>query len=188
MRELIREGDYFSEERMRLRAPRLFHRYIGRFRDIPRKNPQNPPGIPQNPPGIPQNPPGIPQNAQKGPEMARKGPKLPQKEAGKELRELLLSALEESAGAEDEDEDEDEDEEDEEDEEGRQRVPDAAERELLRLEFTSHMYQRFLQGLDSDFDYSALEQEPCREPPELWRDLEDQYFDQEEPGPAPPLP
>lgn len=32
-------------------------------------------------------------------------------------------------------------------------VPDEAERALLREEFTSRMYQRFLDGEDGDFDY-----------------------------------
>lgn len=32
-------------------------------------------------------------------------------------------------------------------------VPDAAERAMLREEFTSRMYQRFLDGEDGDFDY-----------------------------------
>ncbi|TRZ04990.1 hypothetical protein HGM15179_022117, partial [Zosterops borbonicus] len=54
--------------------------------------------------------------------------------------------------ADDEDYEEEEDEEDE-DEEDENRVPEAAELELLREEFTSQMYQRFLEGQDGDFDY-----------------------------------
>ncbi|NWZ88318.1 CCD97 protein, partial [Poecile atricapillus] len=51
LRELLREGDYFSEERMRLRAPRLFQHYIGRFREP--QNPRNRPQILGNEPRIP---------------------------------------------------------------------------------------------------------------------------------------
>lgn len=52
----------------------------------------------------------------------------------------------------DEEEEEEEEDEDDEDEE-EERVPDEAERELLRLEFTTRMYQSFLEGNDGDFDY-----------------------------------
>ncbi|NWS24555.1 CCD97 protein, partial [Polioptila caerulea] len=72
--------------------------------------------------------------------------------------------------------------------EGSGRLPDAAERELLRLEFTSHMYLSFLQGQDSDFDYSQVDENPELDDLELLgRDLQERYFDEEEPGPAPPL-
>ncbi|NWV45835.1 CCD97 protein, partial [Daphoenositta chrysoptera] len=70
LRELLKGGEYFSEEQMRLRAPALFHHYIGRFR-----NPKIPPGDPKIRPGDPKTRPGPPQN----------------------LRELLLSSLEEAA-------------------------------------------------------------------------------------------
>ncbi|NWZ17312.1 CCD97 protein, partial [Agelaius phoeniceus] len=76
-------------------------------------------------------------------------------------------------------EDEDEDEE---------QLPDEAELELLRLEFTSRMHQNFLEGLDEDFDYSAVDANPELDALDLLgQDVEDRYFDEEEPGPAPPL-
>ncbi|NXS80696.1 CCD97 protein, partial [Erpornis zantholeuca] len=49
LRELLKGGDYFSEEQMRLRAPGLFHHYIGRFRD-----PKIHPGDPKNGLGDPK--------------------------------------------------------------------------------------------------------------------------------------
>ncbi|XP_032939766.1 coiled-coil domain-containing protein 97 [Catharus ustulatus] len=156
LQELLREGEYFSEERMRLRAPALFQHYIGRFR-APQK--------PQNGPKIPQN-----------------GPKKPQN-----LQELLLRALEESE-AEAEQQEEEEEEEEDEDDEDEERIPDAAEQELLRLEFTSRMIQSFLEGQDGDFDYSQVDENPELDDLELLsRDLEDRYFDEEEPSQAPLL-
>ncbi|XP_030825511.1 coiled-coil domain-containing protein 97 [Camarhynchus parvulus] len=184
LRELIREGDYFSEERMRLRAPALFHHYIGRFRDP--KNPQNPPKNPQIHPKNPQIHPKNPENHLKNPQN---GPKIPQNgpRTSPALRELLLTALEE-AEAEDEEDEEDEDEDEEDEDEDEEQLPDEAEQELLRLEFTSRMHQRFLEGLDGDFDYSQVDENPEVVALDLLsQDLEDRYFDEEEPGPAPPL-
>ncbi|NXH14558.1 CCD97 protein, partial [Bucco capensis] len=37
-------------------------------------------------------------------------------------------------------------------------LPDAAERAMLQEEFTSHMYQSFLEGEDGDFDYSQIDE------------------------------
>ncbi|XP_071276150.1 coiled-coil domain-containing protein 97 [Agelaius tricolor] len=136
LRELIKEGDYFSEERMRLRAPALFHHYIGRFRQP--KTAQNHPKRSQINPKMPQN---GPKTAENGSKIAGNGPKM-----APPLWELLLTALEAKDEAEDEAEDEDEDEDEE-------QLPDEAELELLRLEFTSRMHQNFLEGLDEDFDY-----------------------------------
>ncbi|XP_068855205.1 coiled-coil domain-containing protein 97-like [Aphelocoma coerulescens] len=127
LRELLKGGEYFSEEQMRLRAPGLFHHYIGRFRD-----PKSAPGPPKSAPGPPQKP-----------------------------WELLLSSLQEAAlGDCPEEEEEEEEEEDEDEDEDEERIPDEAERELLRLEFTSRMYQSFLEGQDSDFDYSQVDENP----------------------------
>ncbi|XP_056371518.1 coiled-coil domain-containing protein 97 isoform X2 [Oenanthe melanoleuca] len=159
LQELLRGGEYFSEEQMRLRAPALFHHYIGRFRD------PKTPGNPKTLPGEPQKATGPPQN----------------------LRELLLRALEESPAEAEQEEEEEEDDEDDEGED-EERIPDAAEQELLRLEFTSRMYQSFLEGQDGDFDYSQVDENPDLDDLELLsRDLEDRYFDEEEPSQAPVL-
>ncbi|NWZ88317.1 CCD97 protein, partial [Poecile atricapillus] len=75
-----------------------------------------------------------------------------------------------------------------EDEEGEERIPDAAEQELLRLEFTTRMYQSFLEGQDGDFDYSQVDENPDLDNLDIVsRDLEDRYFDEEEPSEAPQL-
>lgn len=187
LRELIKEGDYFSEERMRLRAPRLYHHYIGRFRRP--QHPQNSPQKPQNPPKNPQNvlnsPQHSPEMSQIEPKMAPSDPKMAeiQPKMAPALRELLLAALEEGEAEDEEDEDEEDEDEDE-----AEQPPDEAEQELLRLEFTSRMHQNFLEGLDGDFDYSQVDEDPSLEALDLLsQDLEDRYFDEEEPAPAPPL-
>ncbi|KAM7004054.1 coiled-coil domain-containing protein 97 [Passerculus sandwichensis] len=192
--ELIKEGDYFSEERMRLRAPGLFHHYIGRFRDpkTPQNHPKTPQNHPKNHPKNPQNFPKNPKNPEIHPKMSQNDPKVAEigpKVAGNGakmapgLRELLLTALE-AGEAEDDDDDEEEEDEDEDEEQ----LPDEAEQELLRLEFTSLMHQRFLEGLDRDFDYSLVDAGGAAGALDLLsQDLEDRYFDEEEPGPAPPL-
>ncbi|NXJ30540.1 CCD97 protein, partial [Dicrurus megarhynchus] len=76
----------------------------------------------------------------------------------------------------------------EEDEEEEERIPAEAERELLRLEFTTRMHQSFLEGRDGDFDYSQVDENPELDNLDIVsRDLEDQYFDEEEPSEAPEL-
>ncbi|NXK14997.1 CCD97 protein, partial [Herpetotheres cachinnans] len=67
-------------------------------------------------------------------------------------------------------------------------VPDAAEREMLREEFTSRMYQRFLDGEDGDFDYSQVDENPDLDNLDIVsQDAEERYFDEEEPSDAPQL-
>ncbi|NXI26584.1 CCD97 protein, partial [Sterrhoptilus dennistouni] len=76
----------------------------------------------------------------------------------------------------------------EDDEGDESRVPDAAELELLREEFTSQMYLRFLEGHDGDFDYSQVDENPDLDNLDIVaRDLEEKYFDEEEPSEAPVL-
>ncbi|XP_066065365.1 coiled-coil domain-containing protein 97 isoform X2 [Chamaea fasciata] len=176
LRELIRGGEYFSQEQMRLRAPGLFHHYIGRFQD---------PKTPQIHPKNPEILLGDPKTPQGGPKIPQIHPKISGEPQN--LRELLLRALEDTT-AQDDEEDDEEEEEDDDDDDDEGRVPDAAERELLRLEFTTRMYQRFLEGQDGDFDYSQVDENPDLDNLDIVaRDLEDRYFDEEEPSQAPLL-
>ncbi|NXV98666.1 CCD97 protein, partial [Calonectris borealis] len=67
-------------------------------------------------------------------------------------------------------------------------VPDAAERAMLREEFISRMYQRFLDGEDGDFDYSQVDENPDLDNLDIVsQDAEERYFDEEEPSDAPQL-
>lgn len=58
----------------------------------------------------------------------------------------------------------------------------APEKSLLRDEFTGIMYANFLAGKDKDFDYSTVDDNARYDDETLRsRDLEDKYFDSEEP-------
>lgn len=58
----------------------------------------------------------------------------------------------------------------------------APEKDLLRDEFTGIMYSNFLAGKDKDFDYSTVDENSRYDDEALRsRDLEDKYFDSEEP-------
>uniref|UniRef100_A0A669R2Q7 CCD97-like C-terminal domain-containing protein n=1 Tax=Phasianus colchicus TaxID=9054 RepID=A0A669R2Q7_PHACC len=71
-----------------------------------------------------------------------------------------------------------EEDEDEDEAEG-PHIPDAGEREVLREEFRSRMYQRFLDGEDGDFDYSQVDENPDMDNLDIEsRDAEERYFDE----------
>ncbi|KAL3266129.1 hypothetical protein HHI36_010315 [Cryptolaemus montrouzieri] len=60
------------------------------------------------------------------------------------------------------------------------------ERKLLKEEFITTMYQSFLDGKDTDFDYSQVDNNGKYDSVEtIERDEEDKYFDSEEPADAP---
>ncbi|KAM6389927.1 coiled-coil domain-containing protein 97 [Rhynochetos jubatus] len=162
LRQLIQGGEYFSEEEMRARDPLLYHHYIGQYRGGET--------LPGDPPHYLGDPPCA---------------------APQTLSELLLRSVEEAAvqqrlrrqRSQDGDSG---------DEEGGSSphpwVPDEAERAMLRDEFTSRMYQRFLEGEDGDFDYSQVDENPDLDNLDIVsRDAEERYFDEEEPSAAPQL-
>ncbi|XP_051499878.1 coiled-coil domain-containing protein 97 [Apus apus] len=163
LRQLIKDGEYFSEEEMRAREPLLYQHYIGQYQGA-----EPFPGEPPRPSHLLGGPSGHPS-----------------------LTGLLLRSVEEAAvqqrlhrqrlrdG-------------DSGDEEGDSspdpHIPDAAERAMLREEFTSRMYQRFLDGEDGDFDYSQVDENPDLDNLDIVsRDAEERYFDEEEPSTAPQL-
>lgn len=65
----------------------------------------------------------------------------------------------------------------------------AAEKQHLRMTLVNVMCERFIDGLDRDFDYAAVdEDETYDDLTQIARDAEDSYFDAEQPGTAPPSP
>lgn len=57
-----------------------------------------------------------------------------------------------------------------------------AEKQILKQEFVSHMYQNFLDGKDTDFDYSTVDNNEAYDNIDLRsQDEEDKYFDSESP-------
>ncbi|CAG2067343.1 unnamed protein product [Timema podura] len=62
------------------------------------------------------------------------------------------------------------------------------ERELLRDEFVTSMYQSFLDGKDVDFDYSTVDENPAFDCLKVEdQDEEEKYFDSETPEDAPSI-
>ncbi|XP_008581512.1 PREDICTED: coiled-coil domain-containing protein 97 isoform X2 [Galeopterus variegatus] len=144
LRELIQEGEYFSDEQMRFRAPLLYEQYIGQYltqEELSARTPTHQP----------------PKSGSPGSPACPLSDLLLQSYQERELQQRLLQQQEEEeACLEEEEEEEDSDEEDQ--RSGRDLeawVPDSEERLILREEFTSRMHQRFLDGKDGDFDYSG---------------------------------
>ncbi|XP_016064724.1 PREDICTED: coiled-coil domain-containing protein 97 [Miniopterus natalensis] len=175
LRELIQEGEYFSDEQMRFRAPLLYEQYIGQYltqEELSARTPAQQPPKPGSP-GTPACP---------------LSDLLLQSYQERELQQRLLQQQEEEeACLEEEEEEEDSDKEDQ--SPGRDSetwVPDSEERLILREEFTSRMHQRFLDGKDGDFDYSTVDDNPDFDNLDIVaRDEEERYFDGEEPEDAP---
>ncbi|KAH0631507.1 hypothetical protein JD844_005854 [Phrynosoma platyrhinos] len=168
LQQLIRGGEYFSDEQMRSRDPLLYEQYIGQYLSDE--------------------------------EMQALGScKL---EASCSLSGVLLDSYQEQViqqrlqiqqeqeeACEEEEEEEDTDDEDKEDKasdpNGDEWVPDQGEKAFLREEFTSRMYQRFLDGKDRDFDYSEVDENPDFDNLDIVsRDEEERYFDGEDPEDA----
>lgn len=155
LRALQKEGQYFSEEQMRVRDPLLYEQYIGQYLSEE-------------------------EILQRSEEVMRSGTggladllidsyqeKLIQSRLEQE-QEKEQCALEES--------------EDEECEEVRQAEyePNAEEKAMLREEFLSQMHQRFLDGKD-DFNYSEVDENPDYDNLDIVsRDAEERYFDEDE--------
>ncbi|XP_032467979.1 coiled-coil domain-containing protein 97 isoform X1 [Phocoena sinus] len=149
LRELIQEGEYFSDEQMRFRAPLLYEQYIGQYLTLEELSARTPAQRPPKP-----GPPGTP--------ACPLSDLLLQSYQERELQQRLLQQQEEEeACLEEEEEEEDSDEEDQRpDKDLEAWVPDSEERLILREEFTSRMHQHFLDGKDGDFDYSTVDDNP----------------------------
>ncbi|KAM8725082.1 coiled-coil domain-containing protein 97 isoform 1-T1 [Acanthopagrus schlegelii] len=167
LRALQREGQYFSEEQMRMREPLLYEQYIGQYltdEEVLERS----------------------QGAMQGDAQAEPGG------AAGGLAHLLLNSYQEhliqnrlqeeqerEEGAQEEEEDEEEDGDDTvQQEEGE---PSREEKALLREEFISQMHQRFLDGKDKDFNYSEVDENPDYDNLDIVsRDAEDKYFDEDD--------
>ncbi|XP_014323465.1 coiled-coil domain-containing protein 97 [Myotis lucifugus] len=176
LRELIQEGEYFSDEQMRFRAPLLYEQYIGQYLTQEELSARTPAHQPPKP-GSPGTPP------------CPLSDLLLQSYQEQELQQRLLQQQEEEEACLEEEEEEEEDSDKEDQSPGKDSeawVPDSEERLILREEFTSRMHQRFLDGKDGDFDYSAVDDNPDFDNLDIVaRDEEERYFDEEEPEDAP---
>ncbi|XP_026181463.1 coiled-coil domain-containing protein 97 [Mastacembelus armatus] len=165
LRALQKEGQYFSEEQMRVREPLLYEQYIGQYLTDEEVLERSQEAM---------------LDGAEGEESARGG-----------LAHLLLNSYQErliqNRLQEEQEREEGAQEEDEDEEEGDDRVqlnewaPTAQEKALLREEFISQMHRRFLDGKDKDFNYSEVDENPEYDNLDIVsRDAEDKYFDEDE--------
>ncbi|KAF3700430.1 Coiled-coil domain-containing protein 97 [Channa argus] len=164
LRVLQKEGQYFSEEQMRMREPLLYEQYIGQYltdEELLERSQE-----------------AMLDGAQSGPGEQTGG-----------LAHLLLNSYQERLiqNRLQEEQDREEgarEEEEEEDDDGVQQKewePNAEEKAMLREEFISQMHQRFLDGKDKDFNYSEVDENPDYDNLDIVsRDAEDQYFDDDD--------
>ncbi|XP_034046763.1 coiled-coil domain-containing protein 97 isoform X2 [Thalassophryne amazonica] len=140
LRALQKEGQYFSEEQMRMRQPLLYEQYIGQYltdEELLERSQE-----------------AMLDGAQGG---AGQGEGVTGGLAHLLLNtyqeRLIQQRLQEEQEREDDAREEDEDEEDG----GMQKEwePNTEEKALLREEFISQMHQHFLDGKDKDFNYSS---------------------------------
>ncbi|XP_054854709.1 coiled-coil domain-containing protein 97 isoform X2 [Eublepharis macularius] len=168
LQELIRGGEYFSDEQMRSRDPLLYEQYIGRYLSDEELQELG----------------GCKLEAS----CTLSGALLDSYQERVIQQRLQVQQEQEEACLEEE---ESEDSESDEDEamapshDTDDWVPDRGEKAFLREEFTSRMYQRFLDGKDRDFDYSEVDENPEFDNLDIVsRDEEERYFDEEEPEDA----
>ncbi|KAJ7992006.1 hypothetical protein DPEC_G00274110 [Dallia pectoralis] len=175
LRELQKEGQYFSEEQMRGREPLLYEQYIGQYlteEEVLQRS-------------LDAMQAGTGQEGVQGGAGGRGGGT----EGG--LAHLLLSSyqerviqsrLQEELDMEENAREEQEDEEEEGGElgaEGCELTPQ--EKDLLRDEFISQMHQRFLDGHDKDFNYCEVDGNPDYDNLDIVnRDAEEKYFDDDD--------
>ncbi|XP_042171323.1 coiled-coil domain-containing protein 97 [Oncorhynchus tshawytscha] len=204
LRELQREGQYFSEDQMRSREPLLYEQYIGQYlteEELLHRSLEAMQGG---------------SGEERGPGGAEGG-----------LAHLLLTSYQERLIQSRLQEEQDREEEEEEGEEGKTQhqqgkyknskvlcvcvcvclmvlcvcvshgtvcvvppggglgaegyEPTPQEKALLRDEFITQMYQRFLDGHDKDFNYSEVDGNPDYDNLDIVnRDAEEKYFDEDE--------
>ncbi|XP_036828183.1 coiled-coil domain-containing protein 97 isoform X2 [Oncorhynchus mykiss] len=166
LRELQREGQYFSEDQMRSREPLLYEQYIGQYlteEELLHRSLEAMQG-------------GA--GEERGPGGAEGG-----------LAHLLLTSYQERLIQSRLQEEQDREENALEEEEGEEGgglgaegyEPTPQEKALLRDEFITQMYQRFLDGHDKDFNYSEVDGNPDYDNLDIVnRDAEEKYFDEDE--------
>ncbi|XP_042299533.1 coiled-coil domain-containing protein 97-like isoform X2 [Sceloporus undulatus] len=168
LQQLIRGGEYFSDEQMRSRDPLLYEQYIGQYLSDEEMQALG--------------------SSKLEASCSLSGVLLDSYQEQVIQRRLQIQQEQEEA-CEEEEEEEDTDDEDKEDRasdpNGDEWVPDQGEKAFLREEFTSRMYQRFLDGKDRDFDYSEVDENPDFDNLDIVsRDEEERYFDGEDPEDA----
>ncbi|XP_028267110.1 coiled-coil domain-containing protein 97 isoform X2 [Parambassis ranga] len=168
LRALQKEGQYFSEEQMRLREPLLYEQYIGQYltdEEVLERSQEAMLG-----------------GAQQGCSasgVATGG--LAHLLLNSYQERLLQARLQEEQEREEGAQEEEEEDEEEEDHRARPKEPTVEEKALLREEFISQMYQHFLDGKDKDFNYSEVDENPDYDNLDIVsRDAEEHYFDDDD--------
>lgn len=158
LQQMIKDGEYFSDEQMRTRDPLLYEQYIRQYMTDEELLVQS--------------------NRNLGTAMTLTD-LLMSTYQEKIVQQRLQWQQEREDACEEE---EDEDEEDSPVSNAEEWVPSDDEKSMLRDEFVSRMHQRFLDGEDRDFDYSTVDDNPEFDNLDIVnRDEEERYFDEEEP-------
>nr|XP_057905344.1 coiled-coil domain-containing protein 97 [Doryrhamphus excisus] len=165
LRALQKEGEYFSEEEMRMREPLLYEHYIGQYLTDEE---------------VLERSQGAMLDTAQGGTEASGG--LAHLLLNSYQERLIQGRLQEEQEREDGAREEDEDEDDEDDRVQEQTwEPTSEEKALLREEFISQMHQRFLDGKDKDFNYSEVDENPDFDNLDIVnRDAEEKYFDEDD--------
>ncbi|XP_029363664.1 coiled-coil domain-containing protein 97 isoform X2 [Echeneis naucrates] len=169
LRALQKEGQYFSEEQMRIREPLLYEQYIGQYltdEEVLERSQEAMLDCAQGEPGAPAGGAGG----------------LAHLLLNSYQERLIQSRLQLEQEREDCQQEEEEDEEDDNSRvQGKEWEPTSEEKALLREEFISQMHQRFLDGKDKDFNYSEVDENPDYDNLDIVsRDAEDKYFDEDD--------
>uniref|UniRef100_A0A8C5RDJ7 Coiled-coil domain containing 97 n=1 Tax=Laticauda laticaudata TaxID=8630 RepID=A0A8C5RDJ7_LATLA len=166
LQQLIRGGEYFSDEQMRGRDPLLYEQYIGQYLSDEELQELG--------------------HCKLEASCSLSGILLDSYQEKVIQQRLLIQQEQEEACQEEEEEDSDQDSKDQDfNPDADEWVPDEEEKAFLREEFTSRMYQRFLEGKDLDFNYSEVDENPEFDNLDIVsRDEEERYFDGEEPETA----
>ncbi|XP_049416728.1 coiled-coil domain-containing protein 97 [Epinephelus fuscoguttatus] len=168
LRALQREGEYFSEEQMRMREPLLYEQYIGQYLTDEEVFERSQEAMLDNTQGGP----GAPAGSTGG--LAHL---LLNSYQERLIQNRLQEEQEREEGALEEEEDDDEDN----TVQQKEWEPTAEEKALLKEEFISQMHQRFLDGKDKDFNYSEVDENPDYDNLDIVsRDAEDKYFDEDD--------
>ncbi|KAM6957847.1 coiled-coil domain-containing protein 97 [Aplochiton taeniatus] len=173
LRALQKEGDYFSEEQMRVREPLLYEQYVGQYlseEEVFERSQEAMQG------GRGRGEPGAPGGGGGAGGLADL---LLDSYQERLLQHRMQEQQEKEEGAQEEEE------EDDEEEEGRSRAanwePSPEEKALLREEFVSQMHQHFLDGKDKDFNYREVDENPDYDNLDIVsRDAEEKYFDDDD--------
>ncbi|KAJ8254294.1 hypothetical protein COCON_G00209060 [Conger conger] len=159
LRALQQEGQYFSEEQMRVREPLLYEQYIGQYLSEEE----------------------LCQRAAQSMSAGCTG--LADLLMNSYQERLLQNTLQQQQDQEEEAQEETEEEEEECCEEGggEHWEPSEEEKALLKEEFLTQMHQRFLDGKDKGFNYSEVDENPDYDNLDIVsRDAEERYFDDDD--------